>query len=177
MSNRRKLHTPVLVVALAACMATAWAASETLSNSSYIPSVVAAPVVTAPAAEASGQTIVTAGETVVALPDGGPIIAVREEPLAPAPVAIEQSRVQPPITIEEQRLSEDQRIQGDVIDLLARNPRLSGKIGVETADSVVTLSGYTITAGQAWRAGRDARGVIGVKHVVNGIRPRIGGSV
>ncbi len=63
------------------------------------------------------------------------------------------------------------------MDKLASNTRLSGKIGVEASDAVVTLSGYTSTVGQAWRAGNEARSVIGVKYVQNQIRPRVGGSI
>jgi hypothetical protein len=93
-------------------------------------------------------------------------------------VLAERTRVaQTGITIEERRLSEDERIQVAVIDKLAANPRLSGKIGVESNEAVVTLTGYTATVGQATRAGWDARSVMGVKYVQNQIRPRVGGSV
>jgi osmotically-inducible protein OsmY len=81
---------------------------------------------------------------------------------------------EPSITITEQRLGLDERIQANVMDVLARNPDLTGKVGVETTDQVVNLSGYLMTPGQVWRAGRDARGVQGVKQVVNEIRPRVG---
>jgi osmotically-inducible protein OsmY len=90
---------------------------------------------------------------------------------------VERSVADAGITVEERRLSEDERIQAAVIDKLASNQRLSGKISVQSNASVVTLSGYTVTAGQAYRAGRDAGSVMGVKYVQNEIRPRIGGSV
>ena len=48
---------------------------------------------------------------------------------------------------------------------------------MESRDAVVTLTGYTVTAGQAHRAGRYAGSVEGVKYVQNEIRARIGGSV
>ena len=54
---------------------------------------------------------------------------------------------------------------------------ISGLIGVETRDSVVRLSGWTRTSGQARHAERDARSVGGVRYVQNEIRPRVGGSV
>jgi hypothetical protein len=170
MNNRPKLRTSILLTALAACAATAWATNTTLSNSSYVPAVAAheEPVVT--------TVETTAIEATPTVTEVGPTIAITEEP-APAIVPVTQARVAPSITVEEQRLTQDQRIQADVMDLLARNPRLSGRIGVETADSVVTLSGWVATSGQAWRAGRDVRGVQGVRHVVNEIRPRVGGSV
>jgi hypothetical protein len=126
---------------------------------------------------------VTPTETVVAGPNDVVTVAA-EESIAPAePVRTSDPAVlpvktdiavEPPVTVTEQRLTTDQRIQADVMDLLARSENLSGQIGVESRDSVVTLSGWTATSGQAWRAGRDAGRVIGVKHVVNEIRPRIG---
>jgi osmotically-inducible protein OsmY len=77
------------------------------------------------------------------------------------------------ITVTEQRLV-DQRIQADVMDVLARNPELSGRVVVESRDAVVNLSGYLATQGQVRRAGRDASQVAGVKFVVNEIRSQLG---
>jgi len=81
---------------------------------------------------------------------------------------------EPSITVTEQRLTLDQRIQTDVMNLLARNPDLIGKVGVETKEQVVNLSGNLATPGQVWRVGRDVSRVQGVKYVVNEIRPRVG---
>jgi osmotically-inducible protein OsmY len=81
------------------------------------------------------------------------------------------------IVIEERRRTHDERIELEVMERLANNPRLSGKIGVEAKDSVVRLTGWTRTPGQARRAERDARSVRSVKQVRNEIRPRVGGSV
>lgn len=80
---------------------------------------------------------------------------------------------EPSITVSEQRLL-DQRIQANVMNVLARNPELSGRVVVESKDQVVNLSGYLATQGQVFRAGRDASHVQGVKYVVNEIRPRVG---
>ena len=77
------------------------------------------------------------------------------------------------MTITEQRLT-DERIQAKVMEVLANNPELSGKVGVESRDQVVNLSGYLLTSGQVMRAGRDASKVQGVRYVVNEIRPRLG---
>ena len=93
-----------------------------------------------------------------------------------APVE-ERSTTLPGIIVQEKRLPEDERIQAQVMDKLASNPRLVGKIAVEARNSEVWLSGYTATAGQAWHAGRDAGSVVGVRYVHNWIRPRVGGSV
>ena len=77
------------------------------------------------------------------------------------------------MTITEQRLT-DERIQAKVMEVLANNPELSGKVGVESKDQVVNLSGYLMTSGQVMRAGRDASKVQGVRYVVNEIRPQLG---
>ena len=77
------------------------------------------------------------------------------------------------ITVTEQRLI-DQRIQADVMNVLAQNSELSGRVVVEAREQIVTLSGHLANHGQVRRAGRDASGVQGVKFVVNEIRPRLG---
>jgi osmotically-inducible protein OsmY len=79
-----------------------------------------------------------------------------------------------PITVTEQRLALDKRIQADVIHVIARNPELSGRVSVETRDQVVNLSGYLTTQGQVRRAGLEAGRVQGVRFVVNEIRPQLG---
>ena len=78
------------------------------------------------------------------------------------------------ITVTEQRLV-DQRIQSEVMGVLSRHPGLTGRIAVETADQVVTLSGHLMTESQIRTAGREAGRVNGVRHVVNEIRPKVGG--
>lgn len=130
---------------------------------------------------AEGTTAITANETVVTSID-----PLRAEPVietAPADVpatAIVPVQIaapvpsEPAITVTEQRLTEDERIQFQVMDALARNPTLTGKVGVETRDQVVNLSGYLMTNGQVMRAGREAGSVMGVRYVVNEIRPRVG---
>ena len=104
-----------------------------------------------------------------------PLLAVAPlEPKRPAAVPAGDFPPREPITVEQPRLTLDQRIQADVMDLLARSPSLSGRIGVVSEDAVVTLTGYVATPGMAWRAARDAGRVSGVRHVVNEIRPRVG---
>jgi hypothetical protein len=165
MTIQPKLRLPVLAAALAVSMGTAYATYE----STYIP---------APANATVNEPAVAPAAASPA-PAPAPSVAVEETTVTtkqvPVAVPVSEAHPAPSITITEPRLTTDQRIQADVIDLLARNPNLSGKIGVVSEDSVVTLTGYTVTSGQAWRAGRDARGVQGVRHVVNEIRPRIGG--
>lgn len=72
-------------------------------------------------------------------------------------------------------LTEDQAITRDVVDVLAADPRLSGRIGVETRRNAVTLSGQVNSSRQIDIASRDAYGVPGVREVNNELRPRVGG--
>ena len=102
-----------------------------------------------------------------------PGLVVAEDSQQVVPM-VERSIPQPPVTVETRRLSLDERIQGDVIDAIYNMPNISGKIGVESHDAVVTLTGYTMTGGQAWRAARTAGSIQGVRYVQNEIRPRVG---
>jgi hyperosmotically inducible periplasmic protein len=168
--NSQKLRFPLLVGAIAAVAATAWAANETYETTTVAePIAVSEPVavrepITVAETLSPNETLVVKEETAL----------VKQE--APLPV-VEREITQPGITVEERRLSRDEAIQLTVMDLLRNNDRLTGLIGVESNDSVVRLSGWTMTAGQARRAGQAAAGVIGVRHVENEIRPRIGGSI
>jgi osmotically-inducible protein OsmY len=87
--------------------------------------------------------------------DNGPSY-VREEIIVTAPRSI------------------DQAITNDVVDRIASNPTISGRIGVETHNRDVTLTGRTTTEGQMERAEREARSVEGVRDVNNRIWPRVG---
>lgn len=162
MKIRPKVRNAVLVGALAAITATAWATNEAVSDAAYVPLATEAAVTPAIEPVVTSESL-SPNETVVTT-------------IAPVAVPVVERSVAHAITIEEQRLTEDQRIQAVVMDRLATEPNISGKIGVESRDSVVTLSGWTTTAMQADRASRTARGVIGVRYVQNEIRPRIGGS-
>jgi len=176
MNIQPKVSNAVLLGALAAFAATAWGMSESVSYSPFavtddmIAEQPAAPPVDAvtPANDAvAASDSLSPNESVVTTNDTSDVKA--------APIV--GHSIQPPITVEERRLSEDQRIQMQVMDKLASNERLSGKIGVESNDAVVRLSGWTSTVGQAWRAGRDAGSIYGVRYVQNEIRPRVGGSL
>lgn len=182
MNNQPTIRKAVLVAALAAVTATAWATTESLSSSASLPESKTAEA-TPPAmpAESVPVTDVTAHEMAVA-PSESPEAPVPASEAAAAP-AVPREKVaapsapQPPITVEERRLTEDERIQAEVMDKLANNPRLSGRIAVESRNSEVWLSGYTATSGQAWHAARDAGSVKGVRYVHNEIRPRVGHSL
>jgi hyperosmotically inducible periplasmic protein len=173
MKIRSNVRNAALVGAVAAVAATAWATNES-GQSSYVP---AYQVAEEPVIDPAPHPLAPAAEPVVIQESLAPnevVITDRDTVVVPV---IERRVAQPAITVEQRRLSEDERIQALVMDKLANNPRLSGKIGVESSGSVVRLSGYTRTVGQAWHAERDARSVIGVRYVRNEIRPRVGGSV
>lgn len=165
----------LIAAALAATAATAWAANEALSDSVWVPATTdMRQAYVAPQAE---PVVLTDGESLVADPLPSNERVTPLEAAALPRTAYTEYTPQPPITVETRRLSEDERIQATIMDTLAQAPNISGKIGVESHDRVVTLSGYTLTAGQASRAERYARNVHGVRYVQNEIRARIGGSV
>jgi hypothetical protein len=161
MNIRPKIRNVALAGALAAVAATAWATNESITSSTYVP-------YTAVSVEQPLAPVEPIAVTESLSPNEIVVVTSTEPVIVPAVAGI---------TVEERRLSEDERIQAQVMDRLASNPRLSGKIGVESRDAVVTLSGYTSTVGQAYRAGKEAGSIIGVKYVQNEIRPRVGGSV
>lgn len=69
---------------------------------------------------------------------------------------------------------EDQRITNEVMNKLSNDPRLSGKVGVETDRGQVTLTGLVTTSGEADRAERDAESVDGVTAVSNQVNALVG---
>lgn len=178
MSIRPSIRNAALVGAIAAVTASAWAineSKETLSESSLAPTYSYTAIEERPVAMSSEVAVsesLSPNESIVLSSESAPV-ATESRSILVAERSIERTA----ITVEEQRLTEDQRIQSQVMDLLARNPRLSGKIGVESYDAIVTLSGWTPTAAQARHAATDARSVMGVRDVRNEIRARVGGSV
>jgi hypothetical protein len=177
MSLDPKLRLPVLAAALATTIASAWA---THGNSTLVPAPWTPMAQHTPIEETTdSEPVVVANEEGLAVNEQVVTEVPAQAAIAPkqplAPVVDATPPREPAITVETQRLTLDERIQADVMDLLARNPNLSGRIGVVSEDAVVTLTGYTTTSGMAWRAARDARGVTGVRQVVNEIRPRVGG--
>ena len=169
MKSQSKIRNAALVAALTAVGATAWAASEyvelqdetTLAQRELISEPPGTPAFESDllASEPLVQEESLASNETVVVPDAAP----------PAPLA----QRQPPLIIEERRLTPDERIQAEVMDKLASATNITGKIGVEAQDAVVTLSGYTLNGSQANRAGQYARSVEGVKYVQNEIRPQM----
>ena len=81
-----------------------------------------------------------------------------------------------PIVVTSPRLTQDELINQQVVEALAGDARLSGRIGVQTLDQEVELSGIVTNASQSRRAEQDAMGVYGVRHVRNTLATRIGTS-
>ena len=181
MNARPNLRMTLLAAALAATAVSAYAAY----SSSLIPALTAdtpqaqaqAESAARPAPSTEKEMALEANESVVVIeeverPAAAPPVLARPVP-APTPV-VETAPAEDPITVTKPRLTEDQRIHAEVMELLATNPRLTGRIGVESRDSVVHLSGYLATPGQVSLAERDARSVRGVRAVQNEIQSRIG---
>jgi hypothetical protein len=160
MRNPTKIRRAALVGALAAVTATAFAmtaSEEAQLNASGTQGVIVAE---------KPSVYLEPNETIVE--ESAPVVSEEVVTVAERPTA------QPPVTVETRRLTLDERIQGDVMDAIYNMPSISGKIGVESRDAVVTLTGYTTTGGQAWRAAREAGRISGVRYVNNEIRPRVG---
>ena len=101
---------------------------------------------------APGETVVTPDQPVV-VSEPAPVQAAPVQPAA-VPVRADTSST---TTIYGERRSEDQFITDDVVKALAAEPRLSGKIGVDTYRRVVTLTGRVSTQGQVDRITRIAQ--------------------
>jgi hypothetical protein len=80
-----------------------------------------------------------------------------------------------PIVVTAPYLTEDEAITDDVIDRIAADPSIHGRIGVDTYENKVTLSGRVGTPWQAEKAASHAQSAPGVREVDNQIRGRIGG--
>ena len=82
--------------------------------------------------------------------------------------------VEPPIVVTAP-YSEDQAITDDVMDRIASDGTIHGRVGVDTYQNVVTLSGRVNTPWQAEKAQSHAMNTPGVREVNNELRSRIGG--
>ena len=92
------------------------------------------------------------------------------EPTAAEPVIATE-----PIVVETPRLTGDQAITEQVMDRIASDETIRGRVGVDTYMNKVTLSGRVGTPWQAEKAQRHAQYTPGVREVDNQIRARIGG--
>src|SRR5258707_15444162 len=68
-----------------------------------------------------------------------------------------------PTIVSAQRSAEDEAITLAVIDRIAADPRISGRVGVDTQRNVVTLTGRVATPVQAGRATGHAMATAGVR--------------
>lgn len=100
---------------------------------------------------------------------GETVTTTYDDVAAPGTTAI---YTEPPIVVRPD--DNDAALNQDVVETLALDPRLSGRIGVETRDRDVSLSGVVGTEGQALRAERDAMNVYGVARVHNELTSRFG---
>ena len=143
----RAMYVAPLVVAGAAFAATGFA-DPPLVESASTPAPATAQMPAPSETLAPGETLVTAEEPVVASQP------MPERAAAPLPVRAETSST---TTVYGERRSEDQFITDDVVKALAAEPRISGKIGVDTYRRVVTLTGRVSTQGQVDRITRVAQ--------------------
>ena len=82
--------------------------------------------------------------------------------------------VEPPITVTESRSADDAAITSEVVHALRNDASLDGRIGVQTTDGFVELSGIVTSPGQRMHAERDAKGIDGVRNVNNLMSTRMG---
>ena len=104
---------------------------------------------------------------------GGPLAA----PSTTTYTYVEPTRIvytEPPIIVTAP-YSRDQAITNEVVDRIASDPTIHGRIGVDTYMDKVTLSGRVGTPWQADKAQSHAQNTPGVREVDNQIRARIGG--
>ena len=78
------------------------------------------------------------------------------------------------IEVYAQRASEDDLIANDVAENIAADPYIRGRIGVESRNRAVTLTGRVGTPGQKLRAENDAHAVDDVAEVRNHLRSAVG---
>lgn len=82
--------------------------------------------------------------------------------------------VAPQTFVTANRSAEDQAINTAVMERIAADPQISGRVGVDTQRNVVTLSGRVATTMQADRAARHAMRTPGVREVDNQLRSHPG---
>jgi hyperosmotically inducible protein len=156
MNARMKLGAPLVLASVAALAATGFAMRTQDVSQSQIPAESAAMPV---AADAS---IAPAGE-------GMPATTIRSTPTV-------ERYSEPSVTVTAPRLSNDELMRNAVMDRLASDTRLSGRIGVEAYQHTVSLTGRVGSRIQVERAGTIARSVDGVLDVNNELRARMGES-
>jgi hypothetical protein len=168
----RPRRSVTLVLALSAVAATAFAYVATAEpQHSLAANDATAPQVT----DVDEHAIAPAPEEVPAAPTPDETAAV---PATGNPTIVPhiEHYAMPSTVVTAPRPSDDELLRTAVVDRLAADPRLSGRIGVETYRHRVSLTGRVATTGQKDHAEQIARGVDGVWEVQNFIRARVGES-
>jgi hypothetical protein len=158
MNARIRIAAPLMLATTAALAATGYVGTQPPLESSVTHPYVAPgtqPAIAEPATPPSAQ---------VAQPVEAPAIAT------PAP----EYRPHSAVTVTAPRPSDDELLRNAVMDRLSTDPRLSGRIGVESFRHVVSLTGRVTTRAQIDRAETLARGVEGVRDVENRLTSRVG---
>lgn len=163
MNARIKLALPLMLATTAALAATGYV-STTANDTAAPPSSETHPYVE-PGTPARDVAIPVQRETTA------PVI--EEHAVVPAP-AVAPYRERSAVTITAPRPSEDELLRNAVMDRLATDGRLAGRIGVESYRHVVSLTGRVTTTGQIERAEMLARSVHGVRDVDNRLTARVG---
>jgi osmotically-inducible protein OsmY len=83
--------------------------------------------------------------------------------------------VEDPIIVTAPYMTEDEAITSEVMDRIYNDPGITGRVGVDTFNNVVTLSGRVGTPWQADKAVRHAQNTPGVREVNTQLMSRIGG--
>jgi len=83
--------------------------------------------------------------------------------------------VESPIIVTSPYLTEDQAITSEVMEKIYNDSQINGRVGLDTYNNVVTLSGRVGTPWQADRAVRHAQNTPGVREVNTQLMSRIGG--
>jgi hypothetical protein len=158
MNARIRIAAPLMLATTAAFAATGYVATQAPLESS-----VARPYVEPGTAPATPEPIAPPSAQ-VAQPVEPPAVAT------PAP----EYRPHSAVTVTAPRPSEDELLRNAVMDRLSADPRLAGRIGVESFRHVVSLTGRVTTRAQVDRAETLARSVRGVRDVDNRLTSRVG---
>ncbi|HXS51477.1 MAG TPA: BON domain-containing protein [Usitatibacter sp.] len=162
MKARLHIAIPLLLATTAALAATGYTLQSSETHPYAAPAASDNWVAPAPNEQPAASTNATQS---IAAP------AVAPAPVAaPAPAPYEEPRVE----INAPRLSEDELLRNAVMDRLANDRALAGKVGVEAYRHTVSLTGRVTTTGQIERASTLARSVDGVWRVDNYLLARVG---
>jgi len=162
MNARIKLALPLMLATSAALAATGYV-SNTANDDMALQSSETHPYVE-PGAPASDVAVPATSESTA---------AIEAPAVAPAP-AVTTYRERSAVTVTAPRPSDDELLRNAVMDRIAADGRLAGRIGVESYRHVVSLTGRVTTTGQIERAETLARSVDGVRDVDNRLTARVG---